>query len=352
MAKKKSGLSPTFKAGLMVIVAFALVWVVLTFNEPWYKNEALEAPPIDLSNTQQDTTTDTNTDVTETTDTSNSIETASDATSQEPSQTEETTEETTDENQMDQDTTDSFDKNLDVMSLDNTTIGWSFRRNTDHTPVIGYNEGVPLEDYDAYYIVETDEKVVYLTFDEGYENGFSAEILDTLAKHDIEAAFFCTESYIRLNPELAKRMKEEGHVVGNHSVNHYSMPSLDYETSVAEILGVETTMEEKTGYQLDPFFRPPMGEFSERSLYITRQQGYKTIFWSMAYQDWNVDNQPGKEVAYEHVMSNVHPGAVILLHAVSESNTQALDDILTDLTAEGYRFGSLYEIQSPFITAQ
>lgn len=117
-------------------------------------------------------------------------------------------------------------------------------------------------------------------------------------------------------------MKDEGHIVANHSVNHPSMPTITVEEMITEIKGVETSMEEHTGYPIDMFFRPPMGEFSEQSLYVTRQQGYKTIMWSMAYQDWLVDAQPGKEVAYEHVMTNYHPGAIILLHAVSESNTE------------------------------
>lgn len=338
--KKKQGLSPTFKAGLIVIVVLGLIWAFTTLSEPWYATpEVVVEAPIsmaDAATTAPATTSEVST------------------TSEAPTETQTTVPETEAPTAppvslpsgdfMD----DDFDYQMDLSQFDTTEIGWSFKRNADHTPVVGYNEGVDIGFFDAFYIVPTEEKVMYLTFDEGYENGFTESILDTLKAQNVHAAFFVTESYIRNNPELTKRMKEDGHIVGNHSVNHYSMPTLAYEDAVSEIQGTAMSMEEHTGYTIDLFFRPPEGTFSEQSLYITRQQGYKTIFWSMAYQDWNVDNQPGKEAAYKHVTDNAHPGAVILLHAVSESNTQALSDILTDLKAEGYRFGSLYEIESAY----
>ena len=140
-------------------------------------------------------------------------------------------------------------------------------------------------------------------------------------------------------------MVEEGHLVGNHTENHPNMAAISDETLYEEITSLSDKYVNLTGQEMDPFLRPPSGKYSEKSLYLTRKLGYRTIFWSMAYKDWETDNQPGKQAAYDHVMSNYHNGAIILLHAVSESNTQALDDILKDLKALGYRFGSLYELE-------
>ena len=140
-------------------------------------------------------------------------------------------------------------------------------------------------------------------------------------------------------------MKQEGHIVGNHTVTHPSMPSLTDDEVIYEIEETAKYFEEVTGYTMDPFIRPPMGEYSERTLYLTRKLGYRTIFWSLNYKDWDVNNQPGAEYAYNHVMENYHPGAIPLLHAVSESNTEALDDIIKALKEQGYRFGNLYEVE-------
>ena len=347
MAKKKRGLSPTFKAGLIVIIVMGLIWAVTTMNDPWYQETPVE--PVSMAEETQTPVIEE--PVTEVEEEPAPILEVEEEPEAQPEAEEEEPEEAVEVQLPDTSLMmDDFDYEMDMSQFANETIGWSFKRNTDHSPVVGYNEGIALESFDAFYIVPTEDKVLYLTFDEGYENGYSESILDTLQDNDVEAAFFVTESYIRNNPELAKRMKDEGHIVGNHSVTHPSMPSITYEEQVGEINNTALSFEEHTGYKMDLFFRPPMGEFSEQSLYITRQQGYKTIFWSMAYQDWIVDNQPGKEASYDHVTSNAHPGAIILLHAVSESNSQALDLIIKDLKAEGYRFGSLYEIPSKFTT--
>lgn len=237
-----------------------------------------------------------------------------------------------------------FSMSVETADLSNEKLGWSFKRNKMHKPVVGYTS-LKLSEYGAYYIQPTEEKVVYLTFDEGYENGFSGKILDTLKEKNVSATFFVTKPYIADNPDLVKRMKEEGHMVGNHSVSHKSFPSLTDDQIINELEDTAVAYEETTGYQMDSFFRPPMGEYSERVLYLTRKEGYRTIFWSMAYKDWVVDDQPGAEAALKHVMDNYHPGAIILLHAVSESNTEALGDIIDGLHTEGYRFGSLYELE-------
>lgn len=237
-----------------------------------------------------------------------------------------------------------YEVDVDVSVLDSTETSWSFRRNTDHLPTTGY-QTIDLSIYGSYFIQNTEEKVIYLTFDEGYEKGFTPSILDTLQANGVKATFFITGDYIDKEPELVKRMVEEGHLVGNHTENHPNMATISDETLYNEITILADKFKDLTGREMDPFLRPPGGKYSEKSLYLTRKLGYRTIFWSMAYKDWETDNQPGKQAAYDHVMSNYHNGAIILLHAVSESNTQALDDILKDLIALGYRFGSLYELE-------
>jgi len=239
---------------------------------------------------------------------------------------------------------DPFDLDVSISDLDNTETSWSFKRNSEHLPVTGYYD-LDLSLYGAYFIKNTDEKVVYLTFDEGYENGYTPTILDVLKDNNVKATFFITGHYIDSQPELVQRMVDEGHIVGNHSETHPSLPLLSDEEVYNEIVTLADKFKDLTGKDMDPFLRPPTGTYSERTLYLTRKLGFRTIFYSMAYRDWVVDDQPGKEAAHDHVMDNYHNGAIILLHAVSESNTEALDSILKDLKALGYRFGSLYELE-------
>ncbi|NDL68064.1 delta-lactam-biosynthetic de-N-acetylase [Clostridiales bacterium F-3ap] len=227
--------------------------------------------------------------------------------------------------------------------LSNEKVGWSFRRNPDHKPAAG-NTPFDVGAYGAYGLEDTKEKVVYLTFDEGYEYGYTPKILDVLKDKGVKAAFFVTKPYIKANPDLVERMSKEGHVVGNHSATHPSFPGLTDGQLRKELEDTEAAFADVTGQRMDPFFRPPMGEYSQRVLELVRQEGYKTIFWSMAYKDWDVNSQPGAEVAYRHVMDNHHAGAIILLHAVSSSNTEALGEMIDGLRREGYRFKSLQEL--------
>lgn len=233
---------------------------------------------------------------------------------------------------------------ITMEELSTEAQSWSFKRNKEHLPVTGYYQ-LDLAKYGTYYLGNTEEKVVYLTFDEGYENGFTPAILDTLKEKQIKAAFFITGSYLKHSPELVKRMKEEGHVVGNHSQTHPDFTTQTDEQVIAEVSQVADKFKEVVGTEMDPFFRFPSGRYSEKDLYIVRKLGFRSIFWSMAYKDWDTKDQPGKDYAYQHVMANYHPGAVILLHAVSSSNTEALADIITGLDEAGYRFGSLYELE-------
>ncbi|KUG02470.1 polysaccharide deacetylase [hydrocarbon metagenome] len=227
------------------------------------------------------------------------------------------------------------------------TLNWYYVRNQDHkTPRINTDIDFSLADYDAYYI-GSKEKVIFLTFDEGYENGYTAEILDTLKVNQVPAAFFVTGPYITSNPELVKRMVAEGHIVGNHSQTHPSMPSKtsNPEAFKREITDVEKSFLDLTGQEMPKYIRPPRGEYSEKSLQMTKELGYKTIFWSFAYQDWLVDQQPDPEASYQRIMQGTHNGQIMLLHAVSSTNTQILDRVIKDIQKEGYRFAPLTELE-------
>jgi len=225
----------------------------------------------------------------------------------------------------------------------NVMYGWGLKKNVSAPPDIPEATKELIKKYNAYYIDEG-KKNIYLTFDEGYENGCTPQILDILKENDVKAAFFVTKSYIKSEPEIVKRMAEEGHIVGNHSVTHPDMTTLTDDEVMQEILGCADYYNEVTGYDMPKFFRPPAGGYSVRTLEITKNLGYKTIFWSYAYKDWLVDEQPGRDVAYQNAMDYSHNGCIMLLHAVSTSNTEALDDILKDLKAQGFEFVSLEEL--------
>ncbi len=233
---------------------------------------------------------------------------------------------------------------FDTCKLSNTRYGWYYMPNKEHkTPAV--KSGIDYKKYNAYYVGDTQNKVIYLTFDEGYENGYTSKILDILKNKQVKAAFFVTEDYIKRNPQLIKRMQAEGHTVGNHSSRHLSSPELSDNEFSQELTKTANTYKEITGYDMPKIFRPPMGDYSERTLALAHNMGYKTIFWSFAYKDWETDNQPGKDVAYNTVMERYHNGAILLLHAVSSSNTEALPDIIDSLKAQGYSFETLNTLQ-------
>lgn len=233
----------------------------------------------------------------------------------------------------------------DYSAYDNKLYAWWFKRNDNHEKS-GCQEDFDITTYDAHYTVPVSEKRIYITFDCGYENGYTADILDTLKEEQVTAAFFVTQTFIRDNIELAKRMKEEGHLVCNHTVTHPSMPSKSVEEQRNELLTCEQYMKEATGYSMDLFFRPPRGEYSERTLQMAKDLGYTTIFWSMAYLDYDVNNQPSADHVVEHFGKYHHPGAIPLLHNVSRANHDALGDVIHLLKNEGYSFGSLYELKN------
>jgi len=224
----------------------------------------------------------------------------------------------------------------------NKVLGWYYSPNKEHNQVqTSLLYRTLMEQYRGIWLGSTSSNWLYLTFDEGYENGYTPKILDVLKEENVPAAFFITGYYLQENPELVQRMLAEGHIVGNHTSNHYSMPKLNEAKLMEEIKSLADSYRRLTGRKIAPFLRPPMGEFSEASLWVTCSLGYSSVFWSFAYRDWETDNQRGKEYAYQQVMANHHPGAVILLHAVSKDNTEALADIIRGLKGLGYEFHPL-----------
>ena len=208
------------------------------------------------------------------------------------------------------------------------------------------NAGVSeLSALNAVYCEDTDEKVIYLTFDCGYENRNTEAILDALKKHEAPAAFFIVGTFLRDNPDIVKRMVEEGHAVGNHTWHHPDMSDISTESAFREELeSVESLFEETTGQQMSPYYRPPQGKFSTVNLQMAKDLGYYTFFWSLAYVDWYEDDQPTKEEAFEKLLGRIHPGAVVLLHNTSSTNAQILDELLIKWEEMGYHFAPLSQL--------
>ncbi|MFR9048027.1 MAG: delta-lactam-biosynthetic de-N-acetylase [[Clostridium] leptum] len=202
-----------------------------------------------------------------------------------------------------------------------------------------------LKQYNAYFCGNSEDKKIYLTFDCGYENGYTPAILDALEKHNVKAAFFVVGNYLETSPDLVKRMVEEGHIVGNHTYHHPDMSQIsDPAAFQEEITSLEKKYQEITGLEMQKFYRPPQGKYSESNLKMAQELGYQTVFWSLAYVDWYVDQQPTQEEAYAKLLPRIHPGAVVLLHSTSKINAEILDDLLTKWEQEGYTFGTLNEL--------
>ena len=225
------------------------------------------------------------------------------------------------------------------------TASWGLSFRQEGMPPVG-NAGIrQLRALDAAYIGNTDEPVIYLTFDAGYENGFTADILDTLKAHNAPAAFFLVGSYIEKNADLVRRMAEEGHTVGNHTMHHYDMSRIaSKEAFSKELTDLETLYKDTTGKELPKFYRPPQGVYSEENLKMAQELGYKTVFWSLAYVDWKTDAQPTDEEAFGKLLPRMHNGAVVLLHSTSATNARILDSLLTKWENQGYRFAPISEL--------
>ena len=230
-------------------------------------------------------------------------------------------------------------------ALSTGSWGLSFRQ--EGAPPIGNAGKDQLRQYQAAYIGNTNEKVLYLTFDAGYENGCTARILDTLKEKQVPAAFFLVGNYIRQSPDLVRRMVAEGHTIGNHTMHHYDMSRLSDKAAFSkELTDLEALYKETVGQELPKFYRPPQGIYSEENLKMAQELGYKTLFWSLAYVDWNNDAQPTKEAAFAKLLPRTHNGAVVLLHSTSKTNAEILGELIDKWKAMGYRFGTLEELFS------
>lgn len=230
-------------------------------------------------------------------------------------------------------------------ALSTGSWGLSFRQ--EGAPPIGNAGKDQLRQYQAAYIGNTNEKVLYLTFDAGYENGCTAKILDTLKEKQVPAAFFLVGNYIRQSPDLVRRMVAEGHTVGNHTMHHYDMSKLSDKAAFSkELTDLEALYKETVGQELPKYYRPPQGIYSEENLKMAQELGYKTLFWSLAYVDWNNDSQPTKEAAFAKLLPRTHNGAVVLLHSTSKTNAEILGELIDKWKEAGYRFGTLEELFS------
>ena len=225
------------------------------------------------------------------------------------------------------------------------TGNWGLSFQNEGAAPIGPADSARLAQYDAAYLGDTAEKVIYLTFDAGYENGSTAKILDTLKKHNVPAAFFLVGNYMEKNADLTRRMVQEGHIVGNHTMHHHDMSKLSDKAAFSkELTDLENLFKDITGKELPKYYRPPQGTYSEENLKMAQELGYRTVFWSLAYMDWVNNDQPTKEQAFSKLIPRIHNGAVVLLHSTSSTNAQILDELLTKWEEMGYRFGSLDEL--------
>ena len=226
-----------------------------------------------------------------------------------------------------------------------STTDWGLSFQTEGAVPIGNATAEDLAKYDAYYLGDTSQKVIYLTFDCGYENGYTEQILDALKKHNAPAAFFVVGNMIETAPDIIRRMAAEGHIVGNHTYHHPNMSAIsDQAAFQKELDSLAALYKETVGQDLPMYYRPPQGKYSTENLKHAQALGYKTVFWSLAYVDWYVDKQPTAEQAYAKLLPRIHDGAIVLLHSTSKTNAEILDDLLTKWEEMGYSFASLEDL--------
>ena len=236
--------------------------------------------------------------------------------------------------------TQKYTKAAAVSSSADGNWGLSFQ--TEGKPPVANATADQLKAYNASYAEMTGEKVIYLTFDAGYENGNTPAILDALKKHQVPAAFFVVGNYLETSPDLVKRMLAEGHIVANHTYHHPDMSKISSKESFSkELTDLETLYTEITGQTMPKYYRPPQGKYSESNLQMAKDLGYHTFFWSLAYVDWYQDKQPSREEAFKKLLGRIHPGAVVLLHSTSSTIAAILDELLTNWEDMGYTFKSI-----------
>ena len=234
---------------------------------------------------------------------------------------------------------------LTVENLSSKKIEWGIKRNENHEqPDLGSVNKRIIDERNGIAMGNKDSKKVYLTFDEGYEAGYTPKILEVLKENEVKAAFFITAHFVNTQPDLVQRMIDEGHIVGNHTVNHKSMPSLSEDQIKSEVMTLHQTIYEKFGYEMK-YMRPPKGEYSEKSVAYCNSLGYTTVMWSFAYDDWDENKQGREEYGKKKILDNIHNGAVILLHGTSKDNSNILDYCIKEIKKMGYEFASLDEFE-------
>lgn len=223
---------------------------------------------------------------------------------------------------------------------------WGLGFGTEGKPPTGNASAEELKKYNAYFIGDTTQNTIYLTFDCGYENGNTEPILDALKKHDVKGDLFCGQgNFLETSPEIVKRMIAEGHTVGNHTYHHLDMSSISsMDAFKKETQDVENLFEQITGTPITKFYRPPQGKYNIENLKMAQELGYHTFFWSLAYVDWYQDKQPTKDEAFGKLLKRIHPGAIVLLHSTSSTNAQILDELLTKWEEMGYTIKPLTEL--------
>ena len=226
-----------------------------------------------------------------------------------------------------------------------STDNWGLSFPTEGESPIGNATVEELAKYGAWFLGDTNQKVIYLTFDCGYENGYTEPILDALKKHNAPAAFFVVGNMIETAPNIIRRMASEGHIVGNHTFHHPDMSAIsDQAAFQKELDELAALYQETVGEEMPQYYRPPQGKYNTTNLQQASALGYKTILWSLAYVDWYVDDQPTAEQAYAKLLPRIHDGAIVLLHSTSRTNAEILDDLLTKWEEMGYHFASLDEL--------
>lgn len=234
----------------------------------------------------------------------------------------------------------------EIERLSNKKIGWGLKRgNNNQQPDVGSTNKKILDKYEGIYMGNADKKYVYMTFDLGYEAGYTSKILEVLKQNNVKATFFITANYLNTEEKLVKQMIDEGHIVGNHTVNHKSMPSCNLETIKKEMMDLHTAVYNKFGYEMK-YMRPPKGEYSEKTVAYTNTLGYKTVMWSFAYDDWDETKQGREAYGKKKILDNVHNGEIMLLHATSKDNANILDEVIKEIKNKGYEFKNIDEFEA------
>ena len=234
---------------------------------------------------------------------------------------------------------------VNIESLDNKKIEWGIKRNDNNEqPDVGTVNRKILDKYQGIYMGNKEQKLIYLTFDLGYEAGYTPKILEVLKQNDVKATFFITAHYLNTQPDLVKQMIDEGHIVGNHTVNHKSMPSCSLDTIKKEVMDLHTAIYDKFGYEMK-YIRAPKGEYSERTVAYTNTLGYTSVMWSFGYDDWDEKKQGREDYGRKKILDNVHNGEIMLLHATSKDNANILDDVIKEIKNMGYEFRNIDQFE-------